>query len=108
MARRRGIYGAWKSIARFFKHSLQSRRFSASFGQLVHGEPVNLGVETFNKPARIGSAVPAHQDNAYFCQSPPDVLTVWIAMDPVTEANGPVFYERGSHKLACCRIRLRV
>src|SRR5690242_19120432 len=31
---------------------------------LVHGEPVLLGVETFNKPARIGSGVPAHQDNA--------------------------------------------
>jgi len=65
---------------------------------LLRGEPVNLGVETFNKPARIGSAVPPHQDNAYFCQSPPDVLTVWIAIDPVTEANGPVFYQRGSHR----------
>ena len=65
---------------------------------LVHGEPVLLGVETFNKPARIGSGVPPHQDNAYFCQAPPDVLTVWIAIDPVTEANGPVFYERGSHR----------
>src|SRR3954469_19044493 len=67
--------------------------------RLVQGEPVVVGVETFNKPARIGSGVPAHQDNAYFCQSPPDVLTVWFAMDPVTEANGPVFYQRGSHKL---------
>ena len=65
---------------------------------LLRGEPVNLGVETFNKPARIGSAVPPHQDNAYFCQSPPDVLTVWIAIDPATEANGPVFYQRGSHR----------
>jgi ectoine hydroxylase-related dioxygenase (phytanoyl-CoA dioxygenase family) len=64
---------------------------------LVRGEPVLLGVETFNKPARIGSGVPPHQDNAYFCQSPPDVLTVWIALDAVTEANGPVFYGRGSH-----------
>jgi phytanoyl-CoA hydroxylase len=68
-------------------------------GKLVHGEPVNLGVETFNKPARIGSGVPPHQDNAYFCQTPADVLTVWIAMDAATEANGPVFYARGSHKL---------
>lgn len=67
--------------------------------RLVHGKPINLGVETFNKPARMGSGVPPHQDNAYFCQSPPDVLTVWIALDAVTEANGPVIYERGSHKL---------
>ena len=64
--------------------------------QLVHGEPVLMGVETFNKPARVGSGVPPHQDNAYFCQSPPDVLTIWIAMDAATEANGPIFYIRGS------------
>ena len=64
----------------------------------VHGEPVLVGVETFNKPARIGSGVPYHQDNAYFCQTPPDMLTVWIAIDAVTEANGPVFFVKGSHK----------
>lgn len=67
-------------------------------GALVRGEPVLAAVETFNKPARVGSGVPYHQDNAYFCQDPPDMLTVWIAIDPVTEANGPVFYVRGSHR----------
>jgi phytanoyl-CoA hydroxylase len=67
--------------------------------RLVHGDPVLLGTETFNKPARIGSGVPPHQDNAYFCQNPPDVLTIWIAMDAATDANGPVSYARGSHKL---------
>ena len=34
---------------------------------LVHGEPIHVGSETFNKPAHIGSGVPPHQDNAYFC-----------------------------------------
>ena len=67
--------------------------------QLVKGEPILAGVETFNKPARIGSGVPPHQDNAYFCQTPPDMLTVWIAIDPVTEANGPVTYVKRSHRL---------
>jgi len=70
----------------------------ALVSKLVHGEPLLVGVETFNKPARIGSGVPYHQDNAYFCQSPPDMLTIWIAMDAVTMANGPVYYVRGSHK----------
>ncbi len=70
----------------------------ALISPLVHGEPVLAAVETFNKPARVGSGVPYHQDNAYFCQSPPDMLTVWIAIDPVTEANGPVFYIKGSHR----------
>jgi phytanoyl-CoA hydroxylase len=65
---------------------------------LVHGEPLLVGVETFNKPARVGSGVPYHQDNAYFCRTPPDMLTVWIAMDPVTLENGPVYYVRGSHR----------
>ena len=66
--------------------------------KLVHGEPVLMGVETFNKPARVGSGVPPHQDNAYFCQSPPDVLTIWIAMDAANEANGPIFYLKGSQR----------
>ena len=73
---------------------------------LVHGEPVLCGVETFNKPARIGSGVPYHQDNAYFCQTPPDMLTVWIAIDAVTEANGPVFFIKGSHKPGMLPTRL--
>lgn len=64
---------------------------------LVKGDPVLAAVETFNKPARVGSGVPYHQDNAYFCQSPPDMLTVWIAIDAVTEANGPVYFIPGSH-----------
>lgn len=68
-------------------------------GKLVHGEPVLWGMETFSKPARVGSGVPPHQDNAYFCFEPADVLTVWIAVDAVTAANGPVFYVPGSHKL---------
>jgi ectoine hydroxylase-related dioxygenase (phytanoyl-CoA dioxygenase family) len=65
---------------------------------LVHGEPVLMAIETFNKPARVGSGVPYHQDNAYFCQTPPDMLTVWIALDAVTEENGPVFFVKGSHQ----------
>ena len=70
----------------------------ALVSRLVHGEALLVGVETFNKPARVGTGVPYHQDNAYFCQTPPDMLTVWIAMDPVTMANGPVYYVRGSQK----------
>ncbi len=64
---------------------------------LMHGEPVLAAIETFNKPARVGSGVPYHQDNAYFCQTPPDMLTVWIAIDAVTPENGPVYFVKGSH-----------
>lgn len=82
----------------FFRQLGERADIRALIAPLVHGEPVLVGVETFNKPARIGSGVPYHQDNAYFCQTPPDMLTVWIAIDAVTEANGPVFFVKGSHK----------
>src|SRR5205823_5808171 len=65
--------------------------------ELVGGAAVMIGVETFNKPARVGTGVPPHQDNAYFCLAPPDALTVWIALDAATDANGPICYLRGSH-----------
>jgi ectoine hydroxylase-related dioxygenase (phytanoyl-CoA dioxygenase family) len=71
----------------------------ALVARLVHGQPVLMAVETFNKPAKVGSGVPPHQDNAYFCQSPPDVLTVWIAIDAATLENGPIYYLKGSHRL---------
>jgi ectoine hydroxylase-related dioxygenase (phytanoyl-CoA dioxygenase family) len=66
--------------------------------ELVNGEPVLVAVETFNKPARIGSGVPYHQDNAYFCLNPPDALTVWVAIDEVTVENGAVYFVEGSQK----------
>lgn len=67
-------------------------------GKLVHGRAVLRGVETFNKPSRIGSGVPYHQDNAYFCQSPPDMFTLWIAIDAATIENGAVYYQVGTHR----------
>lgn len=83
----------------FFRDFAAREDLRSLIGPLVKGEAVLSGVETFNKPARIGSGVPPHQDNAYFCQTPPDMLTVWIAIDAVTEANGPVTYVKGSHRL---------
>jgi ectoine hydroxylase-related dioxygenase (phytanoyl-CoA dioxygenase family) len=91
-------------LFRMEKHDAFFREFPARpdllalVARLVHGEPVVTGVESFCKPARIGAAVPPHQDNAYFCQTPPDMLTVWIAIDPATEANGAVTHVRGSHR----------
>jgi ectoine hydroxylase-related dioxygenase (phytanoyl-CoA dioxygenase family) len=82
----------------FFRDLGERSDILALVAPLVNGDPILVGVETFNKPARIGSGVPYHQDNAYFCQDPPDMLTVWIAIDPVTEANGPVYFVKGSHQ----------
>ena len=81
----------------FFANLAQQTAANGLLAELLRGEPVLMGVETFNKPARVGSGVPPHQDNAYFCQAPPDVLTIWIAIDAATEANGPIIYLKGSH-----------
>lgn len=83
----------------FFKAMGHRKQIVQLVAQLVHGEPELIAVETFNKPAKIGSGVPHHQDNAYFCKSPPDVLTIWIAIDAATLENGPIYYVKGSHKL---------
>lgn len=80
----------------YFRSFAERPRLLDQVGTLVQGDPVLVGVESFNKPARVGSPVPPHQDNAYFCQLPPDVLTVWIALDPATEQNGAVQYALGS------------
>ncbi|MEO6906414.1 MAG: phytanoyl-CoA dioxygenase family protein [Abditibacteriaceae bacterium] len=84
----------------YFRELIQQPFLLEIVSRLVHGEPVSRQVETFNKPARIGSAVPWHQDNAYFCQSPPDMLTVWLAIDAATIENGAIYYVPGSqHEL---------
>lgn len=62
-------------------------------------EPVSMGVELFGKPARVGSEVPHHQDNAYFNLVPDQALTIWIALADATPDNGCVRYIEGSHKL---------
>lgn len=83
----------------YFREFGSREDLSKLVAPLVKGDPVLAGIETFNKPARIGSGVPPHQDNAYFCQAPPDMLTIWIAVDEVTTSNGPVTYLKGSHRL---------
>lgn len=82
----------------YFRELAARADIMSLMAKLVHGEPELAAVETFNKPARVGSAVPYHQDNAYFCRTPPDMLTLWVAIDPVTHDNGPVYYIKGSHK----------
>lgn len=83
---------------KYFKELAENDEIISLISKLVNGKPILAAVETFNKPALVGSGVPYHQDNAYFCQTPPDMLTLWIAIDPVTPENGPVYFIKESHK----------
>jgi len=63
------------------------------------GEAVTAqGVEWFNKPPGTNHPTPPHQDNFYFCFTPPQVLTMWLALDVVDEENGCLRYIPGSHR----------
>jgi phytanoyl-CoA hydroxylase len=53
-----------------------------------------------NKPARLGTVLPYHQDGGDNWQLDRDpLLTVWTALDPATKANGCVKVFPGTHRL---------
>ena len=56
--------------------------------------------QTFVKPAHHGSAVPWHQDSAYWPAVEPNLVSCWIALDDVSTENGCVRYIPGSQKQA--------
>jgi ectoine hydroxylase-related dioxygenase (phytanoyl-CoA dioxygenase family) len=49
------------------------------------------------KPPRHGSAKPYHQDSAYWQIDPPDLVSVWMALDEATLENGCMRVIPGSH-----------
>lgn len=53
--------------------------------------------EWFNKPPGVVHPTPPHQDNFYFCLKPPQVVTLWLALDEVDDENGCLRYVSGSH-----------
>ncbi len=62
------------------------------------GEPATADQpEWFNKPPNTNHVTPPHQDNYYFCLAPSNVLTIWMALDPVDAENGCLRYVDGSH-----------
>ncbi|MCX6624835.1 MAG: phytanoyl-CoA dioxygenase family protein, partial [Acidobacteria bacterium] len=96
----RAIRNLWRmeQYSRFFADLVGSPELLELTGALVNGEPLSMGVELFAKPAKVGSAVPYHQDNGYFNQVPPDALTCWVAIDDSNLENGCVHYAPGTHR----------
>lgn len=62
-----------------------------------------VNVFLWAKPQRVGSAKPWHQDMAFappgFTKEHDNVITVWLALDPATRANGCLEFVAGSHQL---------
>ena len=83
----------------YFRQMMTNPRW-LELAQALLGEPVVCqgGPEWFNKPPSSEHATPPHQDNYYFNLKPPQVLTIWVAIDPVDADNGCLQYLPGSHK----------
>ena len=69
-----------------FRQAALNRKLGEILEHLLGRKPLLARDQIFMKPPRFGSAKPYHQDNAYFCQTPPDMLTVWIAISPARAA----------------------
>jgi ectoine hydroxylase-related dioxygenase (phytanoyl-CoA dioxygenase family) len=68
--------------------------------EAILGKSLRLyGSQLFAKPARVGTAVPAHQDMPYWPFEPYEMVSAWIALDDSSVENGCVRYVGGSHKL---------
>ena len=82
----------------FFRDYAQHPKWAALAEALV-GEPVTVDQpEWFNKPPGTQHVTPPHQDNFYFCLAPSNVVTIWLALDPVDAKNGCLRYVAGSHR----------
>ena len=65
---------------------------------LLDGDVIPKNMQYFNKPPGIGKPTPVHQDGYYFKIEPKEAITMWLALDEVTEENGCLRYIRGAHK----------
>jgi phytanoyl-CoA hydroxylase len=83
----------------YFQELAAAPQFARLARAIFDDEPVLVSVELFGKPAKVGSEVPYHQDNAYFNLVPAQAFTCWVALADATEQNGCVRYIEASHKL---------
>lgn len=85
-------HDAW--FARFMQEGPQV----AVQGHLMGDRPVPQGLEWFDKLPYDTNATPAHQDGFYWNRKPDIACGVWIALDPVDQENGCLWYARGSQR----------
>ena len=65
--------------------------------QLIGEDIILWGSSLFCKAEKTGNETPWHQDGEYWPIKPLESLTVWLAIDEVTNENGPLQYIPGSH-----------
>lgn len=83
----------------FFADYVRHPRWVALARTLVSEDAAAEAPEWFNKPPGATHPTPPHQDNYYFNLKPPNVVTIWLALDSVDDDNGCLRYVAGSHRL---------
>src|SRR5262245_50448386 len=82
----------------FFKNYTKHPKWLALARGLLGEQAEGQEPEWFDKPPGTVHFTPPHQDNYYFNLKPPNVLTIWLALDPVDTDNGCLRYVAGSHR----------
>jgi phytanoyl-CoA hydroxylase len=82
----------------FFGGLIAEGRLPALAAELL-GEPVRpVNLQFFDKRAAGSRPTPPHQDGFYFMLEPCRAVTMWLALEDVSEVQGCVRYVRGSHR----------
>jgi phytanoyl-CoA hydroxylase len=82
----------------FFRDYVRHPKWKGLAEALVGEEANARGPDWFNKPPGANNRTPPHQDNFYFQLKPPNVVTLWMALDAVDGENGCLRYVPGSHR----------
>ncbi|MEP7218136.1 MAG: phytanoyl-CoA dioxygenase family protein [Bacteroidota bacterium] len=92
---RNRITDGWKSIPAV-RDIAVSRKVIDILRALYQREPIPF--QTLNFP--VGTQQKTHSDTIHFSSFPPGFMCgVWLALEDVDEANGPLHYYSGSHRL---------
>jgi ectoine hydroxylase-related dioxygenase (phytanoyl-CoA dioxygenase family) len=78
-----------------FSRKMKVKKFTDS---LLGSQSEYKASELFAKPAKIGLPSPDHQDNYYWNVIGGNALTIWVALDKVSNKNGGLYYYEKSHK----------
>jgi len=91
--------GLWKTNP-VFADFLNTSKLAEVASQLMGTAEVRLLYDQiFYKDAKIGGAVPCHQDYDYWQHiSTPNIVTAWIAISNVTRESGCMYVIPGSHQ----------
>jgi ectoine hydroxylase-related dioxygenase (phytanoyl-CoA dioxygenase family) len=81
-----------------FMHAARQPEILAMLEPLVGPDLVLWITRVLCKPAAKGREVPWHQDGEYWPMRPLATCSVWIALDPVSTANGCMRFIPGSHR----------